>query len=116
LGQPIVFHEGQADADILSQDVGDLHTYGNVFQTNWVTIHDTDIDPPGPFDANALAKAKGGTPFKRPENGQWRPESGFGEFYFDANRDTNGPPEAGADHRGPCTAPKLPEAAPERAL
>jgi hypothetical protein len=32
-GQPIVFHAGQADADILSQDVLDLHTYGKVFQT-----------------------------------------------------------------------------------
>ena len=99
-GQPIVFHAGQADADILSQDVADLHTYGNVFQTNWVTIHDTDVDPPGPFDANALAKAKGGTPFKRPENGQWRPESGFGEFYFDETGDTNALTEAGAAHGG----------------
>ena len=43
-GQPIVFHAGQADADILSQDVKDLHTYGLVFQTDWVTIHDTAID------------------------------------------------------------------------
>src|SRR5712691_5883881 len=40
-GQLIVFHAGQADADILSQDVRDLHTYGNVFQTKWVTLHDT---------------------------------------------------------------------------
>ena len=29
--QPIVFHAGSADADILSQDVKDLHTYGLTF-------------------------------------------------------------------------------------
>ena len=46
------------------------------FQTRWVTIHDTAVDGNTPFDANALAKAKGGTPFKRPENGQFRPDHG----------------------------------------
>jgi hypothetical protein len=30
-----------------------------------------------------------GTPFKRPENGVFRPGSGFGEFYFDETGDTN---------------------------
>ena len=30
---PIVFHDGQADADILSDDVKDLHTYGKIFKT-----------------------------------------------------------------------------------
>jgi hypothetical protein len=60
----------QADADILSDDMMDLHTYGKVFETLWVTVHDTAIDGNTPFDANALAKAKGGaTPLKRPENG-----------------------------------------------
>ena len=60
-GQPIVFHTGQADADILSQDMQDLHTYGNVCQTKWLTIHNTDTDGTTPFDANALAKAAGAT-------------------------------------------------------
>src|SRR5262249_48560150 len=68
-GQPIVFHAGQADQDILSQDVRDLHTYGIVFDTQWVTLHDTSVDGFGSFDSNALAKARGATPFKRPENG-----------------------------------------------
>src|SRR5262249_52744831 len=51
-GQPIVFHAGQVDADILSQDVKDLHTYGNQFATQWVTVHDTAVDGTSPFDAN----------------------------------------------------------------
>src|SRR5262249_31249979 len=42
---PIVFGStatpADTDAAILSQDQKDLHTYGKVFQTNWVTIHDS---------------------------------------------------------------------------
>jgi secreted PhoX family phosphatase len=41
------------------------------------------------FDANAAAKAAGATPFKRPENGMFRPSTGFREFYFDETGDTN---------------------------
>jgi len=99
-GQPIVFHLGTADADILSQDVKDLHTYGKVFLTNWITIHDTTVDGSAPFDANALAKAKKATPFKRPENGQFRPGKGFTEFFFDETSDTNALTEAGSDFGG----------------
>ena len=98
-GQPIVFHAGQADADILSQDTADLHTYGKVFDTHWVTIHDTDVDGTVPFDANALAKTNCATPFKRPENGQFRPGTGFREFYFDETGDTNLLTEAGRPRR-----------------
>src|SRR5262245_7437625 len=99
-GQPIVFHAGQADADILSQDVLDLHTYGKVFQTRWITLHDTDTDGTKPFDANALAKAAGATPFKRPENGMFRPETDFREFYFTETGDTNALTEAGSQRGG----------------
>ena len=31
---------------------------GNVFDTNWVTIHDTAVDGTAPFNANALAKRR----------------------------------------------------------
>src|SRR5205823_4047861 len=99
-GNPIVFHAGQADGDILSQDVKDLHTYGNVFSTRWVTIHDTTADGIAPFDANARAKAAGATPFKRPENGQFRPGTHFREFYFDETGDTDSLTEAGAEYGG----------------
>src|SRR5215813_1660919 len=48
-GQPIVFHPGAADADIMSPDVKDLHTYGKTFQTKWITIHDTALNGFAPF-------------------------------------------------------------------
>jgi hypothetical protein len=99
-GNPIVFHAGQADADILSQDMKDLHTYGNIFSTRWVTIHDTTVDGIAPFDANVLAKAAGATPFKRPENGQFRPGTHFREFYFGETGDTNSLTEAEAEYGG----------------
>ena len=41
---PIVFNAADIDGDIASQDQKDLHTYGNVFHTQWVTVHDTDVD------------------------------------------------------------------------
>jgi hypothetical protein len=91
----IVF-TSNVDGDITSQDQKDLHTYGLTFQTNWVTIHNTSVNGTTPFDSNALAKAAGGTPFKRPENGQFRPGSNFSEFIFDATGDTNALTEAAA--------------------
>ncbi|MES1157540.1 MAG: phosphatase [Haliangium ochraceum] len=89
-GQPIVF-----PTDTTSADVGDMHSYGKTFQTRFITIHDTAVDGNAPFDANALAKAKGGTPFKRPENAQFRPGSNFREFIFDETGDTDARSEAG---------------------
>ena len=71
-GNPIVFNDGQVDQDITSPDRRDLHTYGKRFQTRWVTVHDNATDGMASFDANALAKAPGATPFKRPENGVFR--------------------------------------------
>ena len=72
-----------------SDDQKALHTYGNTFDTRWVTIHNTAGDGHDSFNANLAAKAHDGTPFKRPENGQFRPDSGFKEFYFDETGDTN---------------------------
>jgi hypothetical protein len=99
-GAPIEFHAGQADADILSNDVKDLHTYGLLFKTQWVTIHDTAVDGTAPFSANALAKAKHATPFKRPENGVFRPGTFFSEFVFTETGDTNALTEAGSAYGG----------------
>lgn len=93
---PIVFDSTNA----LTQDVKDLHTYGNVFDTNWVTIHDTAVDGFAPFNANALAKARPATPFKRPENGQFRPGNQFREFFFDETGDTSVTTTAGSDFGG----------------
>jgi len=95
----IVFN-GTLAVDILSQDVRDLHTYGLVFDTRWITIYDTAVSgTTTPFDANALAKGKG-TPFKRPENGMFRPGTHFGEFYFTETGDTNADSVAGRDFGG----------------
>src|SRR5262249_57580882 len=40
-------------------------------------------------DDKGLGKTMGGTPFKRPENGVFRPGSKFQEFYFDETGDTD---------------------------
>jgi hypothetical protein len=99
---PIVFHDGQADADILSSDVKDLHTYKNTFNTIWVTVNDTDVDGFKVFDANAAAKAALATPFKRPENGVFRPnkEAPFQQFFFTETGDTNNDSQAGRSYGG----------------
>ncbi|WP_239380072.1 alkaline phosphatase PhoX [Frankia sp. CIT1] len=103
-GKPITFQPIDADhpdGNAFSQDTKDLHTYGNVFDTHWVTIHDTATDPSGvAFDANAAAKKAGATPFKRPENGQFRPGSDFREFYFDETGDTDARSVANAEYGG----------------
>ena len=98
--KPIVFNADDIDGDILSPMQKLIHTYGNELPTRWITLRDSDEHPAEPFDANALAKAAGGTPFKRPENGQFRPGTGFKEFYFTATGDTNAKTEAGAEFGG----------------
>jgi hypothetical protein len=97
---PITFHAGQNDADILGQDIADLHTYGKTFTTHWITIHDTAVDGSSPFDANGKAKTASATPFKRPENGVFRPDGKFRDFYFTETGDTNANTEADAAHGG----------------
>ena len=91
--QPITF---ESEAALNNPDQVALHTYGNTFQTRWVTIHDTAVDGTTPFNANTLAKTplpshngNVGTPFKRPENGVFRPGSDFKQFFFDETGDTN---------------------------
>ncbi|MDJ0377992.1 alkaline phosphatase PhoX [Cryobacterium sp. PH31-L1] len=64
--------------------ISDLHHYGTSFSTKWVTV-------PLGADSNATAgaAAAGATPFKRPENGVFRPGTNFGEFYFTETGDTD---------------------------
>jgi hypothetical protein len=114
-GQPIVFHDGQADRDIKSADVRALHTYGMHFRTRWVTVHSTQHDGFGAFDANALAKQANATPFKRPENGVFAPGSGFGRFVFTETGDTNAESQAGAAYGGYGAVFELSEAGPRAA-
>ena len=89
-----------------------VHTYGSSFAASWVTVHDTAVDGHVPFNANTLAKAKDGTPFKRPENGRFRPGTGFREFYFDETGDTNATSPENADEGGWCSIFKLSQSHP----
>jgi hypothetical protein len=100
---PITF---ASESALMAPDQVVLHTYGKVFDTRWVTVHDTATDGNASFNANTLAQAAGATPFKRPENAAFRPESKFREFYFDETGDTdatspeNGDPATGAGGAG----------------
>jgi hypothetical protein len=85
-GTPITF---ESQSPINAPDQVALHTYGTSFATRWVTVHDTAVDGTTPFNANVAAKAAKATPFKRPENGVFRPGTHFGEFYFTETGDTN---------------------------
>jgi len=85
-GDPITF---ESQAALNSPDQVALHTYGSKFKTQWVTLHDTATDGTAPFNANVAAKAAHATPFKRPENGQFQPGSGFGTFFYDETGDTD---------------------------
>jgi hypothetical protein len=85
-GTPIT---AESQAAVNAPDQVALHSYGITLSTRWVTIHDTAVDGSTPFVANPLAKAAHATPFKRPENGVFRPGSKFGEFYFTETGDTN---------------------------
>jgi len=84
--EPITF---ASQLPLNSPDQLALHTYGNTFDTHWVTIHNTAVDGNSPFVATDLAKAANATPFKRPENGQFQPGSKFKTFFFDETGDTN---------------------------
>ena len=91
-GNPVVFvpvDDQHPDGDTRSENQLLLHTVGASWPVQWVTVHDTEINGTDPFDANALAKAAGATPFKRPENGQFQPNSHFQTFFFDVTGDTD---------------------------
>ena len=97
-GSPVVFVpvDGQhPNGDTRSDNQLLLHTVGASWPVQWVTVHDTQINGTDPFDANALAKAAGATPFKRPENGQFQPSSHFRTFFFAITGDTDN--TAGSD-------------------
>jgi hypothetical protein len=102
-GQPITW---QSQSALMAPDQVALHSYGASLATRWVTVHDTAVDGTAPFVANPLARAAGATPFKRPENGVFRPGTKFGEFYFTETGDTNatspenGDPQTGANGAG----------------
>jgi hypothetical protein len=89
---PVIFvpvDDQHPNGDTRSENQLLLHTVGASWPVQWVTVHDTEIDGTDPFDANALAKAVGATPFKRPENAQFQPGSHFQTFFFVVTGDTD---------------------------
>ena len=91
-GNPVVFvpvDSGHPNGDTRSQNQLLLHTVGASWPVQWVTVHDTEVNGTASFDANAMAKAAGATPFKRPENGQFQPGSHFRTFVFLITGDTD---------------------------
>ena len=99
-GEPITFHAGEPERDVFSAGMKALHTYGIKLKTRWIPINDTEANLNQPFDANARAKERGATPLKRPENGVFRPGTGFREFVFTETGDTDLATEAGREHGG----------------
>ncbi len=96
-GVPITF---ESQAAVNNPRPGGAATRtANVLKTKWIVIHDTATDGTAPFNANDKAKAAHATPFKRPENGQFRPGSRFTEFYFDETGDTNATSPENDDRR-----------------
>jgi len=82
-GSPITASQLAATRE--AGDITGLHTAGRSFATSWVTVHHgADL-----FDSTASAAAEEATPFKRPENGVFRPGTMFGEFYFTETGDTS---------------------------
>jgi hypothetical protein len=108
-GQPIT---ADTQTALNSPDQVALHTYGKSFTTKWVTVHDTAVDGSKPFNANAAAKTANATPFKRPENGAFRPGSKFKEFYFDETGDTDATSAENATAGGWGSAMKLTQSNP----
>jgi hypothetical protein len=78
--QPVTAADLQTDGR--NPFIRQLHTYGRTFDTRWVALGN-------PADSTQAAHDRGATPFKRPENGVFRPGSRFGEFYFTETGDTS---------------------------
>jgi hypothetical protein len=81
-GDPVTAEE--LSANPADPFITELHTYGSSFSTRWVPL-----TLGANSGATAAAAAAGATPFKRPENGVFRPGTNFGDFYFTETGDTN---------------------------
>jgi hypothetical protein len=79
-GTPVTAEQLQTDGR--NPFIAALHDKRAAFRTTWVTVANT-------ANSTAGAKAAGATPFKRPENGVFRPGTRFREFYFTETGDTN---------------------------
>jgi hypothetical protein len=92
-GKPITFHPLATDPtgahdDAFGEPIRVLHS-GQTLKAKWIKVHDTATDGATSFNANALAKAAGATPLKRPENGKFVPGTDFRSFIVTETGDTN---------------------------
>jgi hypothetical protein len=87
---PITWADGDLTSTNNPAKYAALHQYGTSYKTKWVDLVTTTSAAtlPGP-NVNALARAAGATPFKRPENGVFQPGSKFRKFYFTETGDTD---------------------------
>ena len=90
-GSPVTFHPGDVVNDIIAPAQLKLHTPGTSWPIKWITVHESHAGDTTPFVATAAAKAAGATPFKRPENMAWLPDSKFRTFFFSPTGDTDAP-------------------------
>src|SRR5215470_5316796 len=91
-GKPATFNAADPKGDILSTAQLKLHTPGTSYPIKWVTIATPPKDNAMSLgSATALAKSAGATPFKRPENMAWLPNSKFRTFFFTPTGDTDAP-------------------------
>jgi len=88
-GSPITFHASDPVGDTFSTQQLQLHTPGTSWPVQWVIVHDTATDGFASFSANGMAKARGASPFKRPENAAFLPGSDFNTFFFCPTGDTD---------------------------
>jgi hypothetical protein len=90
--KPVTFGgTANAAADIIALAQRKLHTPGTSWPIKWVTIHESNAADTATFSATVAAKAAGATPFKRPENLAWLPDSKFRTFFFSPTGDTDAP-------------------------
>ncbi len=90
-GAPLVFggtSPQKGFADVWSPKQVELHS-GASYPAKWITVHDTATDGTADFNCNHAARFAGATPFKRPENGMFKPDSTFRNFVFATTGDTN---------------------------
>jgi len=90
-GSPVTFHADDVIGDIIAPAQRKLHTPGTRWPIKWVTIHESNANDTTPFVATTAVKAANATPFKRPENMAWLPDSKFRTFFFTATGDTDAP-------------------------
>src|SRR4029079_18278205 len=81
----------------LTPQIAQRYSYGHSLATKWLTVHDTATDGTAAVSVAARAAARGATPLKRPENGQFRPGTGFRQFFYTETGDTSATSTADTD-------------------